>query len=78
MTYCRDTMPEAALSFRFMKLKYLAGNGFLSSSSTRTWALTDLPISTWKTADKSSDDHLTLNGNRAVGRIEYLISEKNL
>lgn len=46
VTHCRDMMDDAALSFRFMTEKYLDRKGFLLPSKTRTYALTDLPIST--------------------------------
>lgn len=46
VTHCRDIMEDAALSFRFMTEKYLDRKGFLLPSKTRTYALTDLPIST--------------------------------
>lgn len=46
VTHSRDIMDDAALSFRFMTEKYLDRKGFLLPSKTRTYALTDLPIST--------------------------------
>lgn len=47
-THTKVTIWEAVRSRRSMKAKYLARNGFLLKSSTRTWAVTAFPISTWQ------------------------------
>lgn len=47
-THTKVTIWEAVRSCRSMKAKYLARNGFLLKSSTRTWAVTAFPISTWQ------------------------------